>query len=171
MSVRPSLGARLGFVWAAVWVSVWTIVFSPCVVVHSALRPGARTFMFWARLWARVVLFGVGVRVRAEDRAKLPPGQPVVFAANHQNSMDILVAAAGVPYDFGFAAKAGLRKPDPRIYQMMCELLAVAPGACVYLDDLGVNCKPAAQLGMTAIKVTGEAQALAELSKVTGLEF
>ena len=51
------------------------------------------------------------------------------------------------------SSKVGVRKPDPRIYEMMCELLAVRPAACVYLDDLGVNCKPAAQLGMTAIKV------------------
>jgi putative hydrolase of the HAD superfamily len=69
------------------------------------------------------------------------------------------------------SSKAGLRKPDPRIYQMMCELLQVSPQACVYLDDLGVNCKPAAQLGMTAIKVTGEAQALSDLSRATGLSF
>jgi len=69
------------------------------------------------------------------------------------------------------SSKVGVRKPDPRIYQMMCELLAVAPGSCVYLDDLGINCKPAAQLGMTAIKVENEAQALADLARVTGLEF
>lgn len=69
------------------------------------------------------------------------------------------------------SSKAGLRKPDPRIYQMMCELLQVAPEHCVYLDDLGVNCKPAAALGMTAIKVTGEDQALADLAKATGLSF
>ena len=67
------------------------------------------------------------------------------------------------------SSKAGVRKPDPKIYLMMCELLAVAPSACVYLDDLGINCKPAAQLGMTAIKVTGVDQALAELSAATGL--
>ena len=69
------------------------------------------------------------------------------------------------------SSKAGLRKPDPRIYQMMCELLQAAPENCVYLDDLGINCKPAAALGMTAIKVTGEAQALADLSAATGLAF
>jgi len=67
------------------------------------------------------------------------------------------------------SSKAGVRKPDPRIYQMMCELLGVTPDKCVYLDDLGVNCKPAAQLGMKAIKVTSEAQALADLSVATGL--
>jgi putative hydrolase of the HAD superfamily len=61
------------------------------------------------------------------------------------------------------SAKAGIRKPDPRIYQMMCDALAVPPGACIYLDDLGINCKPAATLGMHAIKVVNEAQALEDL--------
>ena len=69
------------------------------------------------------------------------------------------------------SSKAGIRKPDPRIYQIACEKLGVAPSACVYLDDLGVNCKPAAALGMAAIKVTGEAQALADLARLTGLKF
>lgn len=66
---------------------------------------------------------------------------------------------------------AGVRKPDPRIYLMMCEQLGVAPEACIYLDDLGVNCKPAAALGMNAIKVTTEAQALEALAAATGLSF
>jgi putative hydrolase of the HAD superfamily len=69
------------------------------------------------------------------------------------------------------SSKAGIRKPDPRIYQMMCELLSVEPADCIYLDDLGINCKPAAALGMTAIKVTGQDQALADLAKATGLTF
>jgi putative hydrolase of the HAD superfamily len=68
------------------------------------------------------------------------------------------------------SSKAGVRKPDPRIYAMMCEALAVDPQACVYLDDLGINCKPAAAMGMTAIKVTGEAQALAALQDALGME-
>jgi len=69
------------------------------------------------------------------------------------------------------SSKAGVRKPDPRIYLMACEQLNVAPATCVYLDDLGVNCKPAAALGMAAIKVVSEAQALDDLSRATGLEF
>lgn len=69
------------------------------------------------------------------------------------------------------SSKAGVRKPDPCIYEMMCEMLNVRPETCVYLDDLGVNCKPAAQLGMAAIKVTGETQLLDELEKATGLTF
>ena len=69
------------------------------------------------------------------------------------------------------SSKVGLRKPDPRIYRMMCEALDVAAKACVYIDDLGVNCKPAAALGMTAIKFVGESQALADLERATGLVF
>ena len=69
------------------------------------------------------------------------------------------------------SSKAGVRKPDPRIYRMACELLGVEPGACVYLDDLGINCKPAAELGMQAIKVVSEAQALDDLARITGLTF
>ncbi|WP_017671371.1 HAD-IA family hydrolase [Blastomonas sp. AAP53] len=66
------------------------------------------------------------------------------------------------------SSKAGVRKPDPRIYAMMCEVLNVAPSACIYLDDLGVNCKPAAAMGMAAIKVTSEAQALTDLRALLG---
>jgi putative hydrolase of the HAD superfamily len=69
------------------------------------------------------------------------------------------------------SSKTGIRKPDPRIYVMMCERLGVRAPACVYLDDLGINCKPAAQLGMTAIKVVSESQTLAELEAATGLRF
>ena len=67
------------------------------------------------------------------------------------------------------SSKAGVRKPDPRIYQMMCETLGVAPDQCIYLDDLGINCKPAAMLGMHAIKVVGEDQLLADLATAVGL--
>lgn len=66
------------------------------------------------------------------------------------------------------SSKAGVRKPDPRIYAMMCEALDVEPQACIYLDDLGINCKPAAAMGMVAIKVTGEDQALADLRAALG---
>jgi len=69
------------------------------------------------------------------------------------------------------SSKAGVRKPDPKIYLMMCDLLAVKPQACVYLDDLGINCKPAAGLGMAAIKVVDVDQTLADLAAATGLEF
>jgi putative hydrolase of the HAD superfamily len=67
------------------------------------------------------------------------------------------------------SAKIGLRKPDPRIYRMMTDALGVDPKHCVYLDDLGVNLKPAREMGMTTIKVLNAAQAIGELEAATGL--
>lgn len=69
------------------------------------------------------------------------------------------------------SSKVGVRKPDPRIYEMMCEELGVEPANCIYLDDLGINCKPASRLGMHAIKVTSGDQALADLSAALGVEL
>ena len=69
------------------------------------------------------------------------------------------------------SAKIGLRKPDPRIYRMMVEALGVDPRTCVYLDDLGVNLKPAREMGMTTIKVVNAPQAIAELEAATGLSL
>jgi putative hydrolase of the HAD superfamily len=69
------------------------------------------------------------------------------------------------------SAKIGLRKPDPRIYRMMIEALGVNPSACVYLDDLGVNLKPAREMGMITIKVVDAPQAIAELEAATGLSL
>ena len=67
------------------------------------------------------------------------------------------------------SAKIGLRKPDPRIYRMMVDCLGVDPTRCVYLDDLGVNLKPARDMGMTTIKVLNAPQAISELEAATGL--
>jgi len=67
------------------------------------------------------------------------------------------------------SAKIGLRKPDPRIYRMMTEALGVDPKNCVYLDDLGVNLKPAREMGMTTIKVIDAPQAIRDLEAATGL--
>lgn len=69
------------------------------------------------------------------------------------------------------SAKLGIRKPDPRIYRLMCEKLAVAPEECVYLDDLGGNLKPARAMGMTTIKVESASQAIAELEAATGMRL
>ena len=66
------------------------------------------------------------------------------------------------------SSKAGIRKPDPRIYEMACEALGVSAAASVYLDDLGINLKPARALGMTTIKVISPEQALQELEAAVG---
>ena len=68
------------------------------------------------------------------------------------------------------SAVVGLRKPDPRIYELVLAQLGVDASAAVFLDDLGINLKPARAMGMTTIKVTDPDAALAELSGVLGFE-
>ena len=64
-----------------------------------------------------------------------------------------------------------MRKPDPLIYTSTCERIAVQPASAVFLDDLGINLKPARALGMRTIKVVSEQQAIDELAAITGLTF
>ena len=67
------------------------------------------------------------------------------------------------------SAEVGLRKPDPRIYELACTRLSVQPSETVFLDDLGVNLKPARELGMTTIKVIDPGSALRELGDVLAI--
>ena len=64
------------------------------------------------------------------------------------------------------SSKVGVRKPEPRFYEIACELLGVEPTECVFLDDLGINLKPAAAMGMTTIKVLTAEQAIADLEAI-----
>ncbi|MCW5623023.1 MAG: HAD-IA family hydrolase [Burkholderiales bacterium] len=65
--------------------------------------------------------------------------------------------------------KVGVRKPDPAFYRLALETLQIEPQQAVYLDDLGINLKPARALGMHTIKVESSAQALAALQDVLDL--
>lgn len=66
------------------------------------------------------------------------------------------------------SAKTGIRKPDPRIYTMACEALSIVPANAIFLDDLGINLKPARAMGMRTIKVVDANQAIAELGTYLG---
>jgi epoxide hydrolase-like predicted phosphatase len=65
----------------------------------------------------------------------------------------------------------GLRKPDPRIYQLACRELGVAPAETAFLDDIGLNLKSARVLGMQTIKVDDPDAALRELSALVGFDL
>jgi len=69
------------------------------------------------------------------------------------------------------SAVVGLRKPDPRIYALVCEKLGVPPARVAFLDDIGRNLKPARELGMATIKVDDPDQALRELGALLELDL
>ena len=65
----------------------------------------------------------------------------------------------------------GMRKPDPRIYELACQELGVGPSRAAFLDDIGSNLKPARALGMATIKVEEPEPALRELSALVGFDL
>ena len=60
----------------------------------------------------------------------------------------------------------GIRKPNPKIYQIACEQMEIKPAQALFIDDLGINLKPARALGMKTIKVLDQEQALDELEQL-----
>ena len=69
------------------------------------------------------------------------------------------------------SSKVGIRKPNPEIYRIACREMKIEPGEAVFLDDLGINLKPARDLGMTTIKVLNVDQALSDLGTHLDMEF
>jgi putative hydrolase of the HAD superfamily len=111
-------------------------------------------------------------RIKAQFKTGCITNNLPANAIGSMTGRSLYVAEVMVLFDHVIeSAKIGLRKPDPRIYKMMVETLNANPKNCVYLDDLGVNLKPAREMGMTTIKVTSGAQAIAELEAATGLKL
>jgi putative hydrolase of the HAD superfamily len=90
------------------------------------------------------------------------------FSDDQHRKMELLRPEFDV---FIESAREGLRKPDPRIYELACERLGLAASEVVFLDDIGENLKPARRLGMTTIKVVDPAVALAELEVLLELRL
>ena len=65
----------------------------------------------------------------------------------------------------------GIRKPNPEIYKLACQRISVEPENCLFIDDLGINLKPAKELGMKTIKVLSEAQALKDICLITNINL
>jgi putative hydrolase of the HAD superfamily len=83
-------------------------------------------------------------------------------------------AVAGVMSLFDLVVESsieGIRKPNPAIYTLTCDRLGIDPKHAVFLDDLGINLKPARALGMQTVKVLNETQAIEDLARITGLAF
>ena len=131
--------------------------------VLALLSGDVRPRMVAAIDWLKAHRYRVGCITN-----NVPTGHGAGMAGTAEKA--VAVAAILARFDHVVeSSKVGVRKPDPRIYRMACDALGVAPDTCVYLDDLGINCKPAAAMGMTAIKVADEDQALAELAVALGM--
>lgn len=96
-------------------------------------------------------------RTRSDDPDDDPTGRQAQIA-EIMSMFDVVIESSQV----------GVRKPDPRFYEIACEKLGIEPHEAVFLDDLGINLKPARAMGMTTIKVIDPDDAIAELEEVVG---
>jgi putative hydrolase of the HAD superfamily len=118
--------------------------------------------------------------VRALDRVKAAGLKTACLTNNIVSRADGAMAADARPevsavmerFDVVVeSSKIGVRKPERAFYARACELLGVTPPECVFLDDLGINLKPAREMGMTTIKVGEPGPAIAELASVLALDL
>jgi putative hydrolase of the HAD superfamily len=103
---------------------------------------------------------GVSGGLGPDDDASAHRAHRMAEVASIMERFDIVVESS----------KVGVRKPERRFYEIACELLDVRPEACVFLDDLGINLKPAAAMGMRTIKVVSSQQAIADLRSILDRE-
>ena len=148
------------------------LIVTPQVLVRFANNPFSVLRAAWAKGLLRVCDTVPSQLVPFQLPGRSPPvdegliGQLIEQCGGH--TIGRIIDAVLKPQP---VVLVGVRKPEPRFYERACELLEVAPEACVFLDDLGINLKPARAMGMTTIKVSEPAAALAELSTVLGLDL
>ncbi len=113
----------------------------------------------------RVIAAGFKTACLTNNIVSRPDGH---LAADARPEVEDVMARFDVVVE---SSKIGVRKPEPEFYLTACELLDVKPRECVFLDDLGINLKPAREMGMTTIKVGEPGPAIAELGQILGLDL
>ncbi len=112
-----------------------------------------------------------GLKARGYRLACITNNVKTGSGAGMARSQDKADAVAAVMTRFEHvieSAEVGVRKPQPEIYHMACDKLGLEPAQCVFLDDLGINLKPARAMGMGTVKVLNAAQAIKDLSDLLG---
>lgn len=95
----------------------------------------------------------------------MPAAQDEAAHVDREDEMGRVLSSFDVIVE---SSKVGCRKPEPRFYALACEQLGIEPSEAVFLDDLGVNLKPARAMGMATIKVVDPDEALDELESILG---
>ncbi|MCH8276239.1 MAG: 1-acyl-sn-glycerol-3-phosphate acyltransferase, partial [Bacteroidetes bacterium] len=108
--ISPTVFRRLFFLWAVVWGSLMTLISACGSVLSNLVVRRIGVFRWWSIFWGRSMFLGVGIRVKYHRKVDLDPSRTYVFASNHQNALDIPIAAIAVPCPFGYVAKAALER-------------------------------------------------------------
>ncbi len=124
-------------------------------LIEGEVRPGM------VRALERIKQRGLGVACLTNNLARKPRDEP---SARDQQIAEVMAMFDQVVE----SSVVGVRKPEEAFYRIALDRMGVEASEVVFLDDLGINCKPARAMGMTTIKVVNETQALSELEAVLG---
>jgi epoxide hydrolase-like predicted phosphatase len=120
----------------------------------------------------RAVMLTAIERIRAKGLAAAALTNNWISAEGGEDEETPGLSLLGGHFDtFIESSRVGLRKPDPRIYELVCRELEITPAEAVFLDDIGSNLKPARAMGMRTIRVQAPEQALDELEDALGFDL
>jgi 1-acyl-sn-glycerol-3-phosphate acyltransferase len=107
--VPRTIWTRLHLVVSIVVLGPVTAIMATCLIISYAFRPSIKLFSDWMRVWARLILGFTRIKLTVENRGVIDLSRPNVYVVNHQNSLDIITTAAGIPQPFAYTAKDELR--------------------------------------------------------------
>lgn len=122
-------------------------------LLYGAVRPGMRRVLN--------VLPELGYRIVCLTNNVVSDGEVRTDVADAMSCFERVYESSAM----------GSRKPEPEFFQAVLDDMQLDPTQAVFLDDLGINLKPARAMGITTIKVTGEDQAIADLEAVLGVSL
>lgn len=103
--VRGFFGA-LKWAWAIGWTGIWATI----GILTWPLSPSGRLYLWCARTWSRIALWGCGIRVQGSGTAALDPARPYVFMSSHESIFDIMALFIAIPRDVRMLSKVELRR-------------------------------------------------------------
>ncbi|MCF4100688.1 1-acyl-sn-glycerol-3-phosphate acyltransferase [Gillisia sp. M10.2A] len=97
-------------IWFYILLGLPIVVMFPVLVIFTSSEKFYPQFFKCARIWAKIILYGMGFLPKQKSAAKLIKGNSYMFVANHTSMIDIMLMLAVIDHPFVFVGKRELAK-------------------------------------------------------------
>ena len=97
-------------IWFYVLMAIPIVIMMPFLFISILKESWYPYFFRMARIWAKVILFGMGFSVKIEVDEEIQPGKSYMFVTNHTSMTDIMLMLSAVKNPFVFVGKKELAK-------------------------------------------------------------